>query len=413
MKRLHTAVIVILFCSTSAMAQSIGPLQQMMGSHSLIDRPLVFRELHGRINEAIRGTKPGVKLDVIGSMVERYKQRLTRAIDRVTAEATDGVLSIRFPANPGVYSVKLADYSKLQEAIDKVTNLPVMLEAAALRGADEPAELSPTVAYAVFAFLKNSGVFVGLNSVTSENPGIDDVLKSIKKTLSEGIKAKLQDEFSDDTRNAAPNSERQAVRFAEIINEELTAVRDRFATCLDLAEEDILQSTTSTEQWRLSGNTGVSVAETGGEFAGGLMATFTEGNHFQLGAYVGGISGKPDTVTNYDARSLVALQIRFACDLFQAEFALAKFIGADLLHVWEFAAGMSWRVSTGIIAGISAFGLTHNAISLAASNLDATYGITIKGASATSPSILIGSLVRKGQKSQPVLQVSLPINASR
>lgn len=416
MKRKWIIGIVLLAFAPSLQSQSVGPLHQVISTNSLINRPMVFRDLQRSVQDEFGNVEPGLRLELLYNKMSKVRQGL---LDRVRAPEmsySKDIIHIAYFSDTLNVEFKVGlkgkFFSRTQSWLTKILITEIDRFLKKVENKQKEAFLT-----SIIRALQSSGF---------PKPNWPDTSSSTRKLsmyvmsiLMNNIKQEIEGQYPGLNLDAITNQQilEAAIKaFNGIANDFVANLRSELAEVFDSAEHEIANVTDEFSNFLLSANAGLAVTEGPEGFSGGLLLSYVWSTRFQTGVYINGQFSEQskDTTSVMPEQSLIGVQMRFAGDAVQLDLlgsALFGNSGFKFFEVFELGAGVSYRCGTSFIVGLEGFWL-HSVKSDAGLNFEdvLTAGVSLKGASANSPSVLVGITAQNGSK-KPIFQVSFPILA--
>jgi hypothetical protein len=426
-------------------AQQVSVLPQFFSANPIIKRDPTFEQLQKYLSDANKKTTLGLnenitkKLKELRLEVENMKLEFS-IIKDVGGEIKNNKIHVEWAflgkdENGDVIKIGdidvVAEREKLISVISNFITDPVLNKYPVVDGSGSTLiRFNKLVLFLVLESLKAGDMaIINFNDDLINN---DEFKKEIKTSIETYLNAQL-DEFIKTTFPADVKEEdyfrkKIVVSFNGLIEN----MKSKISEGLYQLDESIQKSKADLSKRLLSANTGVGINQDEGSFGGGLLLTWVakdlnNGNSTQFSVFTNGVGqvGKDSTATkqpflcgvNFEQQIGHRTQVSF---LASTRYNQQSLNGKN----WLFEGGLGFLTKSpnNLIWGVSAF---YQYINESVKTYDKTVkemvpvqvyslftaGITFRGDSNTSPTVLVGVSNQKGWT--PTLQISYPINFTK
>jgi hypothetical protein len=418
MKKMFVFCVLVWFSHAMLVAQTVGPLFQVMSSGSLLNRPIVFRDMQGEIQQKVDKTTPGLQLNDFYQDMSDWRRRL---IDLVTTPEFNidsshehPSITIGFKGETPFDAIRIKDINSLtKNGSDLLTEAEDTLARRFNNLIDGLKINPPTTKTAVLAALILALEETGASHDVSTS-GFDDSVqlkfsKLVSGILFRDLKTAILGQHPELRNQFVSLTAEKVVEFANACFSEMTEKsRQKLEVALDFGEHEVAKAVDEVSRWLVSGNAGLAVSKGEGGFGGGFQLSYVQPG-WQAGIYVNGECNKGDTTK--PTESLIGLRTQFAFDkvavdiLASGLFGDAKF---KAFHSGELGSGLTYRPGSSIIFGVAYYLFFGDEL-----YPQHTVGLTFKGTSSDSPGVLFGARVQtnRGENNDvsPIFQISYPI----
>jgi len=403
MKKPMIGLLMLCFVGMNSYAQMVSSLHQVMSSTSLINRPLVFRDMQANIQEEIQRTGPGLRVDPLHDRIGDFRFTVLAYVQKAPkiVVASDKYLQFELDGVQ-LLTVKYPDSQLLANWLDSFERELAIEIKDALDQLMENRTLKDAITAALVTALENSGATYGVETLGFDESYSAKLAKYLAGITKRELKRKMDQLYggNEDLYNVAMSADSAKVKMERVLDDLVGRLRQVLAQGLDLAEHEVNKVVNEISTWLLSGNAGLGVTEGTGAFSGGLNVSYVWKTG-QIGLYANGDLSK-DISDDAVAGSLFGVQGRWADDRFQADVLMSKLVGPGRSNTYEAGLGFSVRLGDDIIVGAAHFNVFED------HSLGSTTGLTFRATSRTSPALLIG-FSRADGETAPVFQIATPI----
>ncbi len=409
-------IFTVLMMVLTVNGQTNSSLHQVLASKSLIDRPLVFRNMQSGMIDEFGNVSPGLNLEFLYEKMSGVREDLLGLIKTPTLkyDTSKNTLSITYPKlKPITISISIDLEEKPFLLLDSLlADILTKQIATLLKKLSEKQRKG--ILSAVIKALEKFGY--NLSDIT-ETVSLEKRLGHILAFgLTKGLKKRISDKWPDEKLDSH-TIKTLVMDVQDEFNKVSANLRERLSAVLDVAEHEIANVVDEFSWILLSANAGLSITEGPEGFNGGFLVSFVLSEHWQVGTYINGeFSQHDDTTNTIPKQSLLGFQLQCAfLDAWQLDLLGSLLFGGKgfkMAEVFEVGSGISWRVCPDYIAGLEGYWTSTSRTTTDQKFEDIwSFGISLKGTSSNSPSILLGWTFQDGSD-KPFVQVGFPILAS-
>jgi hypothetical protein len=429
-------------CAVSAFAQMASPLEPILNSQLLIGRPAAFDEMAKSVNNEIANTKPGLRLDYLNEKRAHLRKTILEYIQAPVCAYTKSKSLLFTYRDVELFEI---DISKIHSTLDLIGSIQkqekdfkenrVAEINDAMYDKNMKKSLAQTNTEQHQAF--NAALLLTLPDLRGDgkNPAWADTSGA---TLNAMLVALIADRVCISLDQAIPelpemtdgNTEASIDSVVTLINKYLNLqtdkVREIVIGALNQAEKELDEAIGKVNTFLITGNAGLAVVESKGDFSAGVAATYVW-RDVSAGVFVGhqmnpavGKKDAADSEKKDVSHSLTGITFNLRCSSkFQASAIGAKLIGENYSKAFEYGIAFNYLIYRGYSAGLGYFWQKS------AENLkyteQSTAGLWLTPLADGYPSVFVGLIAPgssrpcdffKDKTMRPVVQLSYPITGN-
>ena len=407
------AILLILVCCSVLQGQTVSPLFQVMSSNSLINRPMIFREMQDEIQKQVDKTTPGLLINDFYQDMALWRRKFIDLIKTPRLQIAENGITIEIEG-------KVFDTIPLKDknALEKNGNdLFKEVDAALTKKINgiidglefEPSSTKNPIPAALILALEETGLTRNISTSGFEDSTQLKFSRIISGMLFREVKRVILSDHPEFENQLARLTGQKLVEYVNnIINKVVLELKENLSQALDRGEHEVAKAVNEISRWLISGNTGLAVSKGQGAFSGGVQLSYIHPG-CQIGVYFNGAFNKGDTTK--PTQTLVGVRTQIAWDAIAIDVLGSGLFGDIKYSVFdsgELGSGFSYRTGSDLIFGFSYYIFFGSKFFP-----EHTYGLTMKGTSADSPGILFGARVQtnEGVKNDvsPIFQISYPV----
>jgi|GEM_PF-4116090 len=384
---------VFFFLPFFAFGQDSSPLQQYMGTHSLVARPEVFRSLQDNLETALGTPVKGAQLEALYSVLSRFRVNLSSATSFHAVHKENVVVVVFESDSMTVEFQKFPEFlegleARLQEELKRLVSN-------AMSGLKP--DLRSALTSAAVAVIKKTPYTTGLTvgEPSSTDGFVSLLVQVIRRQIEEYVKLRFPG------RNLRELSDTMKAALVEAINSTSRTAQGIIADAFDVAEKDLRDAISEVDRLLVSANSGLAVTEGRGEFAGGIQLTWWMNKTLQFGIYVSRQQSSGDTVLR--AKTLIGFRGLYAFRQIEVSLLAAhsERESIQFSSAIEVGVGLALRLSDDAIARAEFYSLKDG--------LGKNFfigGVSLQATKSGSPVLFVGYAT---QAKKLIYQLSFPI----
>jgi hypothetical protein len=388
-----------LVVSVSVMvAQTSNALHSSIMANPLIAHPAVFRELQDKISDEIAATEPGAQLAELYKILAEVRLQILNAVYFELSDTTNAI-AVRhsIKGTPKVFLV-----TWVPEAPDAALNALRSKIADHVEEFLSPAlsAMKPKTRDALLLGVIESMKAAGIPGYATGGKNAYDL-----KTLAIMVAIATTQELQL-TLDAHPTIAKQDGKkgIIEAGNKFALALRTKVADALTAAESRVREAVSSFSKVLLAANSGLSIREGVGSFAGGLHLSLRSSSKLQWGLYINGQFNKTDSTVPTDKLVGGQMSVALSDNVQFDALASALFRGEVTVGKMSYEAGVGLLYRSGADYVISAELFNSKDFDQKRAWM---LGLGFRSVVAGSPSLLIGWPISPTGKL--LVQFSIPV----